>query len=265
MLRQFCPKANFDINAYTEEAKELENLFETFVELCVEIPAANSKYGLVKSSVPSVTYGCVIVSDSAKPIQRKLLQKYEIWFAVTKLIAKQYSDRYELFEEEYPAIKGCILGNYVSKKILRNRFIAAFDEQVNILHTIIPTISLKETNFKKILTTDLLNSELEQAEILYKYNLNRASGAIAGVVLERYLKTLCEVNLIDVGEKDTIEPLATKLYKSDEVPDFDLTLFKSIQHLSSIRNNCTHSKEDVKSHDVRELLDKVKKITFLAL
>ena len=257
---------NFDINAHIDEAKELENLFVKFVGLCDEISISlpNSKYDRVKLSMPKTAYSRVELSDSAKPIQRELLQRYEIWFAVTKLIAKQYSDRYKLFEERYPAIKNCILGNFVSKKILQNLFIATFDEQVNILHTIIPTISLKETNFKKILTADLLNSELEQAEMLYKYDFDRASGAIAGVVLERYLKTLCDINLIDVGEKDTIEPLATKLYKSDKVPDFDITLFKSIQHLASIRNKCTHSKEDVKRHEVRELLDKVKKITFLA-
>ena len=256
---------NFDINEYIEEAKELENLFVKFVELCVEMPAPNSKYGYVKSSASNFAYGCVIVSDSAKPIQRELLQKYEIWFAVTKLIARQYSDRHELFEEEYPAIKNCILAKFVSKKLLQDKFIATFDEQVNILHAIIPTISFKESNFKKILTADLLESELEQAEILYKYNFDRASGAIAGVVLERYLKTLCDVNLIDVGAKDTIEPLAAELYKSGEVSDFDITLFKSIQYLASIRNKCTHPKEDVKRHEVRELLDKVKKVTFLAL
>ena len=243
----------YDVNDYIKEAKELENLFVKFVELCIEDPAPYNPYYCIKSS------------DSAKPIQRELLRRYEIWFAVTKLIARQYSDRYKLFEEGYRDIKNYISGNYISKEMLQNDFIATFDEQVNILHTIIPTISIKETNFKKILTADLLDSELEQAEMLYKYDFDRASGAIAGVVLERYLKTLCDVNLIDVGEKDTIEPLATKLYKSDNVPDFDITLFKSIQHLASIRNKCTHPKEDVKRHEVRELLDKVKKITFLAL
>ena len=240
---------NLNVHDYLKEAKELENLFENFVEMC---------------DVGFRDY--VKLSDSAKPIQRELLKRYEIWFAVTKLIVRQYSDRLSTFEGKYPEIKNYILIQVSEiKKSFQNNFIDSFDVQVNILHTIIPIISLKETNFKKILTADLLDSELEQAEILYKYDFYRASGAIAGVVLERYLKTLCEVNLIDIGEKDTIEPLATKLYKSDDVPDFDITLFKSIQHLASIRNKCTHPKEDVKSHEVRELMDKVKKITFLAL
>ena len=253
---------NFDINAYIKEAKELENLFVNFVDLCDEKSiSSSSKYGTI--SIPTVEYH-VKLSDSAKPIQREFLRRYEIWFAVTKLIVRRYSDKYKLFEEGYPEIKSYILITNLSKELLQSMFIATFDEQVNILHTIIPTISLKETNFKKMLTADLLDSELEQAEMLYKYDFDRASGAIAGVVLERYLKTLCDINSIDVGEKDTIDPLAMKLYGSDKVPDFDITLFKSIQHLASIRNKCTHSKEDVKRHEVRELLDKVKKITFLA-
>ena len=239
----------FNVNDYLKEATELENLFENFVGMC-DVGLKNT----------------VKLSDSAKPIQRELLKRYEVWFAVTKLIVRQYSDRYSAFEGKYHKIKDYILIKIVvNKNSFQNNFTFLFDEQVNIVHTIIPIISVKETNFKKILTADLLDSELEQAEILYKYDFYRASGAIAGVVLERYLKTLCEVNLIDIGEKDTIEPLATKLYKSDKVPVFDITLFKSIQHLASLRNKCTHPKEDVKSHEVRELMDKVKKITFLAL
>ena len=256
---------DFDINDYIEEAKELENLFVEFVGLCNEVSVSSLRRNPAKLSMESVKHRRVKLSDSAKPIQRELLQRYEIWFAVTKLIVRQYSDRHDLFEAEYSKIKSYILIEVsASKKSFKNKFIGLFDVQVNILHTIIPIISLKETNLKKILTADFLNSELEQAEMLYKYDFDRASGAIAGVVLERYLKTLCDINSIDVGEKDTIDPLAMKLYGSDKVPDFDITLFKSIQHLASIRNKCTHSKEDVKRHEVRELLDKVKKITFLA-
>ncbi len=110
-----------------------------------------------------------------------------------------------------------------------------------------------------------MDSELGQAELLYKHEFYRAAGAIAGVVLERYLKTLCEGNHINIGENFTIEPLATELYKSGKIPEFDITLFKSIQHLASIRNKCDHPKEEPKPNEVKELLDKVKKITFLGL
>lgn len=241
---------NFNIKDYLKEAKVIENLFINFVAECDDDNA----------------YKYTRLSSTAKPIQRELLQRYEIWFAVTKLIVRQYSDRYETFEGNYSDLKTYILIGVTQRKdVLINNFIDSFDAQVNILYTIIPIISLKETDFKKIITADILESELEQAEVLFKYDFHRAAGSIAGVVLERYLKTLCEVNLIAIGDKDTIEPLATKLYKSDKLPDFDKTLFKSIQHIASIRNKCSHPKEEVKQHEVRELLDKVKKITFLSL
>lgn len=249
---------NFNIPDYLKEAKEIEELFQKFYSECSTDRGSSELY--------NTFIDFVVLTDKSKPIQRELLRRYETWFAVCKLIARQYSDRYEIFEKKYPQVKSHILLS-IRKKTgdLLNDFIDLFDAQVNILHTIIPIISLKETNFKKIITADLLDSELEQAELLYKHNFYRAAGNIAGIVLERYLKTLCEVNLIEFGEKDTIDPLATKLYKSDKLPDFDITLFKSIQHLASIRNKCDHPKDEPKQHEVRELLDKVKKITFLSL
>ena len=238
---------SFNVSDYLREAKELEKLFFTFISLC-------SSEGYIR------------LTNDAKPYQRELLKRYEIWFSVVKLICRQYSESHNIFEETYFDVKNHILVNVDEKKdLFQNRFIDALDEQVNILHTIIPIISLRETNFKKIITGDLLNSELEQAELLYEREYQRAAGAIAGVVLERYLKTLCEVNQIPIGGNDTIEPLATKLYKSTKLPDFDLTLFKSIQYLASIRNKCTHPKEEIKNQEIRELIDKTKKITFLAL
>jgi len=249
---------NFNVKDYLNEANSLHTLFGDFFSECDTI------YGFSDIYERSINY--VTLSDSAKSLQRELLKRYEVWFAVCKLIVRQYSDRHEVFEKKYPLVKAHVLLDVKkTKDHLLNDFTDLLDSQVNILHTIIPIISLKETNFKKIITADLLDSELDQAEVLYKHDFHRAAGNIAGVVLERYLKTLCEVNMIEVGEKDTIEPLATKMYKSDKLPDFDKTLFKSIQHLASIRNKCSHPKEDVKQHEVRELLDKVKKITFLSL
>lgn len=242
---------NFNIVDYIHEAEEIENVFSQYIKLW-EI-------------TPKVFYS--EIPDTAKPIKRELLKRYEIWFAITKRIINQYSDKYDTFESNYQGVINCITGKPTlsNKNAFFDSFIDIFDKQVNILRTVIPIISLNETNFKKIITADLLDSELSQAEQLYKHEYFRASGSIAGVVLERYLKTLCEVNQVDIGEKDTIEPLATKLYKSEKIPEFDITLFKSIQHLASIRNKCDHPKEEPKQHEVRELLDKVKKITFLGL
>ncbi|MCZ7403263.1 MAG: hypothetical protein O8C61_13665 [Candidatus Methanoperedens sp.] len=246
---------NFNVLDYIQEAKELEELYSNFINLCEEDHNTFNNIHFLR------------IVAKAKPFQREILKRYEIWYAVSKLIVRKFSDKYSEFEADYDIVK-----NYIkmddkihAKEYFINNFINAFDIQVNILHTIIPIISFKETNFKKLITADLVDSELSQAELLYKHEYYRAAGAVGGVALERFLKTLCEVNQITIAENDTIDPLATKIYKSEKIPEFDIILLKSIQHLASIRNKCDHPKEEPKQHEVRELLDKIKKITFLGL
>jgi hypothetical protein len=245
----------FDINAYIVEAESLEKLFNEFIDNCSTFKDFYTR--------PIKDYE--IVNGNSKVLQRELLRRYEKWFAVTKLVVQQYSDRNQEFVDEYQEIKFIIsLIDHRGKDTWKSNFIEKFDTQVNILHTIIPIIALQEASYKKLITADLINSELEQAEVLYDYEFYRAAGAVAGVVLERYLKTLCEVNAVPFNEKDTIDPLATKIYTSGKIADFDKTLLKSIQHIASIRNKCAHP-EEPKPQEVRELIDKTKKITFLSI
>lgn len=239
---------DFNVSTCLKEAEELEKLFSKFINLCEEDFNSNR----------------LRLTDGAKDVQREFLKRYEIWFTATKLIVEPYSSfKPSEFIESYVRIKNLIRMKmyYSTRDSYLNEFIGYFDTQVNMLHTVIPIISLRETNYKKIITADLLNSELSQAEHLFKYDFYRAAGAIAGVILERHLKTLCEVHQIEFGKNDTIEPLATKIYTSKKISEFDLTLFKSIQYLAAIRNKCDHPKDEPKQHEVRELLDKVKKIT----
>jgi len=250
---------NLDIQKYIKEAEEIEKLYLTLLD------KTEDESGICK------------INKDAKQIQREINRRYKIWFECCgRIVAKfLYESDIEVFINQYQMIIQYIslpnIGSirdmeyHCSRENLESNFINTFDIQVNILHTITPVIEIEKTNFKKLITADLLDSELSQAELLYKHDFTRAAGSIAGVVLERFLKTLCEVNEIPINEKDTIDPLATKLYKSNKLPDFDKTLFKSMQHLASIRNKCSHPKEEPKKQEVRELLDKVKKITFLGL
>ena len=250
------PMEKFNINDYLKEAEALEKLFSEFIDKC----------DITTNFYNSYPRQYTAVNDDSRRLQRELLKRYETWFAVTKLIVNQYSDRTSEFIGEYKKIKNIILlSDRKEKSTWKSDFIENFDTQVNILHTINPIILIQEANFKKLITADVINSELDQAEVLYEHEFYRPAGAIAGVVLERYLKTLCEVNAIPFNDKDTIDPLATKIYTSKKIADFDGTFLKSIQHLASIRNKCTHPKEDPKPHEVRELIDKTKKITFIGL
>ena len=199
---------NVNISEYIKEAEEIERLYLDLLE------NTRNRYDICE------------IKDHTKELQRRILRRYEIWYEVCKRIIKEYSDNFELFTRIYSDIKDNIFLNIDSNECdisaLKEEFIHRFDIQVNILHTIEPIISLEENSYKKLVTSDLLDSELDQAELLYDKEFIRAAGVIAGVVLERHLKTLCEINKIHLGSKDTMNPIAQKLYKSEEIPEFDI-------------------------------------------
>lgn len=247
------------IENYIQEAEDIEELFCRLLDNGF----TGKNYRLYPNTIEYYD-----INNIGKALKKDLLRRYEIWFEVCKRIVEQYTDKKNMFEKNYElVIKKISIGtiNHGNLEDVKDGFISVFGKQANVLHTVIPLKSLKKADFRKIITADLLNSELEQAEILYEHKYYRASGAIAGIVLERYLKTRCEINNIIINSKDTIDPLATKLYKDKNISDFDIILLKSIQHLASIRNKCTHPKEEPKQHEVRELIDKTKKITYLSL
>jgi hypothetical protein len=259
---------NLNIDTYIKEAEALEELYDNLlVDTARQIGTPN---GFAIKCVPKLVN---------KPLQRELLRRYEVWYESCRRIILLYADHentdnYQKFCEEYERMKTIIDLNAINLNsgksvpdepiFLKGLFISTFDIQVNILHTIRSIIYLTENNYKKVISADILNSELDEAEMLYEREFIRPAGIIAGIVLERYLKTLCEMNNIELGSRDTLVPMAQKIRDSDKVPDFDLAMFKSIDHLGTLRNKCAHPKEEPKKNEVRELLDKTKKITFMA-
>ena len=92
----------------------------------------------------------------------------------------------------------------------------------------------------------------------------RGAGAIAGVVLEGHLATVCKNHNITLSKKKpTLVDLYEALRKHDVI---DIATWRFIQHLADIRNNCDHkgakepSKEDV--HDLVEGVRKISKTVF---
>jgi hypothetical protein len=69
---------------------------------------------------------------------------------------------------------------------------------------------------------------------------------------------MCQLNEVPYNLKDTIDPLATELYKKNFL---DITELKRVQHLASIRNKCDHS-DSVTKKEVEELINGVKKFIF---
>ena len=115
-------------------------------------------------------------------------------------------------------------------------------------------------DIRQLVQADLFDSELDAAKELARNNFTRASGALAGVVLERHLKQVCDNHGIKVTKKTpAVSDLNNALKDGDVI---DVPQWRFIQHLADIRNLCDHSKEtDPTAAQVDDLVAGVMKIT----
>jgi len=82
----------------------------------------------------------------------------------------------------------------------------------------------------------------------------RAAGCIAGVELERSLKTLCTARQAAVQAKDPTIAHYNDALKAAKV--YQQPTWRKIQHLADLRNKCAHVlNEEPTEDEVRELLD----------
>ena len=113
---------------------------------------------------------------------------------------------------------------------------------------------------RQLVQADLLDSEIEAAELLAKHKFFRAAGALAGVVLERHLAQVCMDRQLATGKKNpTIGDFNETLKSAGAI---DLPQWRFIQHLADIRNLCDHSRTpEPTGEQVSDLLAGTKKVT----
>lgn len=115
-------------------------------------------------------------------------------------------------------------------------------------------------DIRQLVQADLLDSEIVSARELLAHGFLRASGIVAGVVLEKHLKQMC-VNHKQIIRKarPTIADLNDAIKNADVI---DVPLWRQIQRLGDIRNLCGHHGDREPSKDeVDELILGVEKIT----
>ncbi|MEH2463636.1 DUF262 domain-containing protein [Nostoc sp.] len=109
-------------------------------------------------------------------------------------------------------------------------------------------------------TSGTADELLFEAKALFRAGYFPASGAIAGVILERHLKALCASQNPPIPTRgDTINPLNDVL-KAAQI--YDQTQHRRIQVMGDIRNRCSHSVSNPPSkEEAWELIENVN--TFL--
>jgi hypothetical protein len=254
-----------EINNLEELAVEIENQVRELIENSPLIHQPS--YPGVISGLPKNEWGPL--SDEIKIIQRSAIRNYQKYFSTGLLFIKDFlPDKVPEFSECYEGKENRDIAGVMDylqlrrsqykndkTKIIKN-FDSRFEIQRSILLAVPFVAKIKEKNLREIISTDFIEREIEQSEYLFKIKCYRAAGALAGVALEQYLKTLCEKHEIDCKKKDTIEPLVQKLYDNNRI---DLSVMKRIQHLASIRDKCAHP-SDVEMGEIKELIEGVKRI-----
>ena len=113
-------------------------------------------------------------------------------------------------------------------------------------------------NIKDLLQADLFDNELMICKELLDKKFNRASGAIAGVVLERHLKEVCFKHNCIIPKKPHISDLNDVL-KKDNI--YELDMFRRIQLLGDFRNLCDHDKGKEPTEDqISDLISGTEKV-----
>ncbi|MBA3045052.1 MAG: hypothetical protein FP824_02420 [Euryarchaeota archaeon] len=209
-------------------------------------------------------YTWKLPTPEIKQIQREAIRKYQAWFATSAILVKEYlPQREDEFAQIYVKINSYLHFDMKTWKPENEAYVDTFIDEFNLQRSMVMAIpgviEIKEFDVRKLISGELIDDELAEAEHLFETKHLRAAGAVAGVVIERYLRTLCETSTppIQYNKKDTIDPLATALYKAQKI---DITLFKKIQYLASIRNKCDHPK-DIMAKEIEELVKETRALT----
>lgn len=203
---------------------------------------------------------------------------YEAWYSQSLALLRQVlPDRVADFVSLYEKPKGrksVEYGNYVIQDYLQglsvtNHFgevkvgpsaaVPQFRQQLSILKAAQSRFESSLFEIRQLMQADILDSEIDAARELLKNKFLRAAGAIAGVVLERHLRQVCEDHAITVTKKHPTIAHLNESLKSNSV--ISIPQWRHITMLGDIRNICDHSKQmEPTVEQVTDLIDGADKV-----
>jgi hypothetical protein len=249
------------INELEDIAKNAENLF---IELINELK--------IYDEHRRIEFFNIVFSDVQKEKKREVKRLYQRYYlASIELVKKYIPSKSSEFVQNYRFFSidniynGGVLDyielkvyNKGNKEVYLHKFIDVFENQRTILLSIPDVISVENLKLREVISSEFIQSELEESEILFENKFYRASGAIAGVALERHLRFLCDSHDIEYSYADKMDKINDKL-KDNGI--LEKSQWRYIQHLGAIRNKCAHPDlEDVKEKDANDLIDGTKKV-----
>ena len=139
--------------------------------------------------------------------------------------------------------------------VARQRLIS----QLSILQSIYQSLDSLLVDLTTVVAADLFDSEIEMARTLIKSKHLRASGALAGVILEKHLASVIFSNSITLSKKNpSISDYIEALKTSGKI---DTVQWRGLQRLADIRNLSAHSKgREPTVDEINELVDGVDRV-----
>jgi hypothetical protein len=132
-------------------------------------------------------------------------------------------------------------------------------QQVEIVSAAMARFESSLFDIRGMAQADLFDNELDAATELNKNGFARGAGAVAGVVLEGHLATVCANHSVVITKK---KPTLFDFYEALKAADvIDQQTWRFIQHLADIRNTCDHKGKDPTKESVTDLIEGVRKIS----
>jgi hypothetical protein len=134
-----------------------------------------------------------------------------------------------------------------------------FGQQVKIIEALKQRFESSLFDIRALVQADLFDNELDAAAELNKKGFQRAAGAVAGVVLEEHLGTVCVQHTVSTPKNATISRLNDLLKENDVI---DVPTWRFVQRLGDLRNLCDHKRTpDPTVDDIDELVISVRKVS----
>lgn len=119
--------------------------------------------------------------------------------------------------------------------------------QLDILISVRDSLGSVLFEIHQTLRMDLFDSELAASKHLLDRGHIRASGAVAGVVLEEHLKSVAQRNGFKTRKKAATIADYNEFLKAQAI--VDIVTWRRIQGLADIRNLCDHAKDRAPTHE----------------
>ena len=200
-------------------------------------------------------------STEAAALSKHINESYQAWYHAALLLVRANLSTSTVAEfEELHAGARRKLGEVpgVTDMYYRewlDNFDQALSSQIGIVGAIPGYIEAKALSLRGIIARDLMDDELVIARYLSEQGYLREAGVIAGIVLEKHLKLMCERRGIALEKKAMLGEVNNKLRASYR----DDSDYRRVQWMSEIRALCTHDKGSLPDPDrLNQLLLAVK-------